>query len=110
MKEIYADIEQNQALYRFKETHKDRFMLRLDHADGRITCIEYNHLAMVKFEGGSVVIQYIHTTVKITGRNLRDLGLAIGRRETGLLVEQHNSSNILLENEMFIDRIEVTEQ
>ena len=87
--------------------------LRLELNPKSFYLLPYHHLELVKFEAGegldTLTLSFINRTVQITGKNLRDLGLALQDRAVEFVkpVPVFDRYSSLARNEASVKAIEI---
>lgn len=90
--------------------------LRLEKDAKKFYLLPYHHLELVKFEAGeaqdTLTLSFLNRTVCITGKNLRDLGLALQDRAVELVkpVPVFDRYSSLVRNEISVKAIEIEDK
>ena len=85
--------------------------LRLEITPTCFYLLPYHHLDMAKCEsdkgGDTLTLSFLNRTVRMTGKNLRDLGIKIQRRDVESVKPLPNKYNLLGSDEVWIKSIEI---
>ena len=90
--------------------------LRLEMDAKNFYLLPYHHLELVRFEAGdtqdTLTLSFLNRTVRITGKNLRDLGLALQDRAVEFVkpVPVFDRYSSLARNEASVKAIEIEDK
>ena len=90
--------------------------LRLEMDGKSFFLLPYHHLELVKFESGeaqdTLTLSFLNRTVRITGKNLRDLGLALQDRAVEFVkpMPVFDRYSSLVKNEISVKAIEIEDK
>ena len=88
--------------------------LRLELTPACFYLLAYHHLDMAKFEsdkGGDILtLSFLNRTVRITGKNLRDLAINIQKRNVESVKPMPNKYGSLATDDVWIKAIEIEDK
>ena len=85
--------------------------LRLEITPACFYLFPYHHLDMAKCEsekgGDTLTLSFLNRTVRMTGKNLRDLAIKIQRRDVESIKPKPDKYGVLASDEVWIKSIEI---